>query len=166
MIRLRVIRLRIITCSSAADRKLKHAKSSASPPPCRRLFCFIPAAFFPFQRLKNRFRSRIPLPLYPLSRFFPFRPFRPPHSARFVQSALSAQKTFTISPYVRFSVKSIAGDRLFFSCAGVEFSHKQKLSRGGSRSEGGKKAKFMNCVQQSRCVRQRACISPFLRLCA
>ena len=95
MIRLRVIRLRIITCSSAADRKLKHAKSSASPPPCRRLFCFIPAAFFPFQRLKNRFRSRIPVPLYPLSRFSPFHPFPPPHSARFVQSAFSAQKTFT-----------------------------------------------------------------------
>lgn len=135
--------LRIITCSSAADRKFKHAKSSASPPPCRRLFCFIPAAFFPFQRLKNRFRSRIPVPLYPLSRFSPFHPFPRPHSARVCAVGLFCPKNVHFSPFVRFSVNCIAADRLFFSCAGVEFSHKQKLSRGGSRSEGGKKAKFM-----------------------
>ena len=110
--------LRIITCSSAADRKFKHAKSSASPPPCRRLFCFIPAAFFPFQRLKNRFRSRIPLPLYPLSRFFPFRPFRPPHSARFVQSAISAQKTFTFRRTSAFPSTALRLTVYFFRAPG------------------------------------------------
>ena len=142
MIRLRMIRLRVITCSSAADRKLKHAKSSASPPPCRRLFCFIPAAFFPFQRLKNRFRSRIPIPLYPLSRFFP-SPVSPAAFRPVCAVGLFCPKNVHFLPYVRFSVNCIAADRLFFSCAGVEFSHKQKLSRGASRSEGGKKAKFM-----------------------
>lgn len=118
MIRLRVIRLRIITCSSAADRKLKHAKSSASPPPCRRLFCFIPAAFFPFQRLKNRFRSRIPVPLYPLSRFSPFHPFPPPHSARFVQSAFSAQKTFTFRRSSAFPSTALRLTVYFFRAPG------------------------------------------------
>lgn len=104
---------------------------------------FYSRCFLPFSAFKESFSE--PYPRSSLSAFtvFPLSPVSPAAFRPVCAVGLFCTKNIHFLPYVRFSVNCIAADRLFFSCARVEFSHKQKLSRGGSRSEGGKKAKFM-----------------------
>lgn len=123
--------------------QIKTCKIFRFPASLSEAFLFYSRCFLPFSAFKESVSE--PYPRSSLSAFtvFPLSPVSPAAFRPVCAVGLFCTKNIHFLPYVRFSVNCIAADRLFFSCAGVEFGHKQKLSRGGSRSEGGKKAKFM-----------------------